>query len=308
MESDILIIGSGPAGYTASIYAARAGRKTALIIGPQQGGQLMITSFIENYPGFADPISGPELMECMRKQAENVAVEMVQDTISAVDFSMSPLKCIGESGTEYCGRAVIIATGASAKWLGIPGESAYRGRGVSSCATCDGFFFKNKNVAVIGGGNTAVEEATYLTNFARSVTLIHRRDSLRAEKLMQRRFLDNPKINVLWNTTVTEIIGDGSRVTELLLRNVLDNSVSQVPIDGVFVAIGHRPATSIFAEKVAMDENGYIITQNGSQQTSVPGVFAAGDVCDPVYRQAATSVGQGCMAAMEVDRFLSINV
>ncbi|MDR3179669.1 MAG: thioredoxin-disulfide reductase [Holosporaceae bacterium] len=305
MESDILVMGSGPAGYTASIYAARAGRKTTLIIGPQPGGQLMITSFIENYPGFADPISGPELMERMREQAEKIGVEMVSDTICAVDFSPKQLKCRGESGIDYCARSVIIATGANSKWLGISGETAYRGTGVSSCATCDGFFFRNKKVAVIGGGNTAVEEATYLTNFATSVTLIHRRNSLRAEKLMQQRLLDNPKINVLWNTVVTEILGDGNRVTGLSLRNMSDDSTSQMPIDGVFVAIGHQPATSIFAGKIAMDENGYIIIQNGGQQTSVPGVFAAGDVCDPVYRQAATSVGQGCRAAIGADRFLS---
>jgi thioredoxin reductase (NADPH) len=308
MESDILIIGSGPAGYTASIYAARAGRKTRLITGPQPGGQLMITSFIENYPGFADPISGPELMERMREQSERVGVEMVSDIVCAVDFSANPLKCVGESGAEYRSKSVIIATGASSKWLGIPGETAYRGLGVSACATCDGFFFRNKNIAVIGGGNTAVEEAIYLTNFARSVTLIHRRDSLRAEKLMQQRLLENPKINVIWNTVVTEILGDGNRVTELSLRNISDNSDSRMLIDGIFVAIGHQPATFIFAGKIDMDENGYIITKNGCQQTSVAGVFAAGDVCDPVYRQAITSAGQGCMAAINADRFITLRL
>ncbi|GHU16772.1 thioredoxin reductase [Alphaproteobacteria bacterium] len=306
MESDVLIIGSGPAGYTASVYAARAGRKTRLIAGSQQGGQLMITSFIENYPGFMDPISGPELMDRMREQSEKVGVEIAQDVICDVDFSTNPLKCIGESGTVYESKSVIIATGANSKWLGVPGETKYRGTGVSACATCDGFFFKNKEVAVVGGGNTALEEAIFLTNFAKSVTLIHRRDTLRGEKLMQKRLLENPKIKVIWNTTVEDIIGDGNRVTALQLQNVSDNSVSEMPIDGVFIAIGHQPATSVFAGKIEVDENGYIITKDRTK-TSVVGVFAAGDVCDPIYRQAITSAGQGCMAAVDADKFLSVN-
>ncbi|GHU11925.1 thioredoxin reductase [Alphaproteobacteria bacterium] len=306
MKSDVLIIGSGPAGYTASIYAARAGRKTKLIAGPQQGGQLMITSFIENYPGFVDPISGPELMDRMREQAEKIGAEIVQDVICDVDFSTNPFKCVGESEIVYESKSVIVATGASSKWLGIPGETKYRGTGVSACATCDGFFFRNKEIAVVGGGNTALEEAIYLTNFAKSVTLIHRRDTLRGEKVMQKRLLENPKIKVVWNTTVADILGDGNRVTAIQLLNVSDNSVSEMPIDGVFIAIGHQPATSVFVGKIDMDANGYIITKDGTK-TSVAGVFAAGDVCDPTYRQAITSAGQGCMAGIDSDKFLSVN-
>ncbi|MDR2268408.1 MAG: thioredoxin-disulfide reductase [Holosporaceae bacterium] len=317
--ADILVIGSGPAGYTAAIYGARAGRSVRIISGQQPGGQLMITSFIENYPGFVDPISGPFLMDQMKSQAEKVGAEIISDTIVSVDFSEQPLLCRGESGVSYEGKTVVIATGANAKWLGIPGEEKYRGAGVSACATCDGFFFRNRDVAVIGGGNAAVEEAIYLTNFARSVALVHRRDQLRAEKIMQERLFANGKIEVLWNMKVIDILGDGNKVTDLLLASTStshstshststsasDNGEVKKPIDGVFVAIGHQPATSIFDGKLEIDENGYIITEGKTSRTSVPGVFAAGDVCDPHYRQAVVSAGQGCIAAIDADRFLS---
>lgn len=309
--ADVLVIGSGPAGYTAAIYAARAGRVTHLITGAQQGGQLMITSSIENYPGFASSISGPELMEQMRQQVESMGVKIICDTIASVAFSVlvdsssKLFKAAGESGAVYESKTVIIATGAGACWLGIPGESEYRGRGVSACATCDGFFFRNKDVAVVGGGNVAVEEAIFLTNFAKSVTLIHRRDALRAEKIMQERLFENPKVNVLWDTVLSEIEGDGNKVTRLKLRDTKTNEVSYKEIDGVFVAIGHQPNTAIFKGKIDLDAAGYIVTESGTVKTSVDGVFAAGDVCDPIYRQAITSAGQGCMAAIEADRFLA---
>jgi thioredoxin reductase (NADPH) len=302
--TDILVIGSGPAGYTAAIYGARAGRTTKIITGSQQGGQLMITSFIENYPGFIDPISGPVLMDQMRQQTEKMGVEMIYDVIKSVDFSENPFICVGESGTEYKSKTIIIATGANAKWLGVPGEKKYQGAGVSACATCDGFFFRNKDVAVIGGGNTAIEEAVYLANFAKSVTLVHRRSELRAEKIMQERLLSNSKIEVMWNTRVIDILGDGNKVNGLLLADVQNQSETQKVLDGVFIAIGHQPATSIFANHLKTDENGYIITNNASTCTSVEGVYAAGDVCNPIYRQAVVSAGQGCMAALDADRFL----
>jgi thioredoxin reductase (NADPH) len=302
--SDVLIIGSGPAGYTASIYAARAGHKTSLITGPRRGGQLMITSLIENFPGFPDPVSGPMLMEYMQRQVENLGVWILADAVESADFSDAKIKkCRGESGTIHRAATVIIATGANARWLGIPGEAGYHGAGVSACATCDGFFFRNKDVVVVGGGNTAAEEAIFLTNFAKSVTLIHRRDNLRAEKIMQQRLFENPKISILWNTVIVEIMGDGKKVTELLLKNVQDNSKSSKVTDGVFVAVGHQPATEIFADQLELDADGYIVTRNG-RGTSVDGVFAAGDVCDKTYRQAITSAGYGCMAAMEADKFL----
>ena len=303
---DVLVIGSGPAGYTAAIYAARAGRKVVLLTGTQQGGQLIITSFIENYPGFADPISCPELMEKMRLQSEKVGVDIVYDVINRVDFSRHPFKCFGESAV-YESKAVIIATGANAKWLGLDSETKYVGRGVSACATCDGFFFRNKEVAVIGGGNTAVEEALYLTNFAQHVTLIHRRDTLRAERIMQQRLFVNEKIKILWNTEVRDIIGNDEKVTGLSLQNTQTNEMSEMPIDGVFVAIGHQPATSIFVGQLKTDDNGYIIKDSLSSKTSVEGVFVAGDVCNPTYRQAVVSAGQGCIAGIDADKFLSIN-
>jgi thioredoxin reductase (NADPH) len=303
--TDILVIGSGPAGYTAAIYGARAGRSVRLIVGQQPGGQLTITSLVENYPGFAEPVSGPGLMEQMRQQCEKAGAEAVCDAIESVDFLRRPFVCKGETGTSYESETVIIATGANAKWLGVPGEEKYRGAGVSACATCDGFFFRNKTVAVIGGGNTAVEEAIYLTNFAEKVVLIHRRDRLRAEKVMQDRLLSNPKIEVMWNKRVAEISGDGEKVTGLLLADVGDGTETEKRVDGVFVAVGHSPATGIFNGTPATDENGYIITSGVC--TSVEGVFAAGDVCDPRYRQAVVSAGQGCMAAVEADKFLSVN-
>ncbi|MDR2067914.1 MAG: thioredoxin-disulfide reductase [Holosporaceae bacterium] len=301
---DVLIIGSGPAGYTAAIYAARAGRSTKVIVGDQPGGQLTTTSFVENYPGFPEPISGQELMDRMRLQAENIGLAMEQDVIKSVDFSNQPFICLGESGIPYKSRSVIIATGASAKWLGIPGEAQYRGAGVSSCATCDGFFFKNKEVVVVGGGNTAVADAIYLAKFARSVVLIHRRDHLRAEKIMQKHLLEHPKISVVWNSEVKNIMGDGTKMTGLQLRNVLDDSETEKAADGIFIAIGHKPATEIFRSKLDLNDDGYIIAKTGSARTSVAGVFAAGDVCDPTYRQAITSAGQGCMAALDANQFL----
>jgi thioredoxin reductase (NADPH) len=298
---DVLVIGSGPAGYTAAIYAVRAGYEVKLITGNQDGGQLTITSFIENYPGFSEKITGPELMMKMKQQTENLGVQIEYDMIESVDFSNKPFVCKGESGNIYESRSVIIATGANAKWLGLESEDRYKNKGVSACATCDGFFFKNKIVAVVGGGNAAVEEAIYLTNFAEKVYLIHRRDSLRAEKIMQDRLMENPKIEVVWNSRVAEILGDEKRVTGILLEN--NGELRKIELDGVFVAIGHSPATKIFEGKLDLDENGYIIVDG--TKTSVRGVFAAGDVCDPIYRQAIVSAGQGCKAAIDADKFLS---
>ena len=299
---DVLVIGSGPAGYTAAIYAVRAGYKVKLITGNQDGGQLTITSFIENYPGFSEKITGPQLMMQMRQQAENLGVDVEYDMIESVDFSNRPFICKGESGNVYESRSIIVATGANAKWLGLESENKYKNKGVSACATCDGFFFKNKIVAVVGGGNAAVEEAIYLTNFANKVFLIHRRDSLRAEKIMQTRLLENPKIEVIWNSRVAEVLGDEKRVTGVLLEN--SGELRKIELDGVFIAIGHSPATKIFEGKLNLDENGYVVVDG--TKTSVKGVFAAGDVCDPIYRQAIVSAGQGCKAAIDADKFLSI--
>lgn len=299
---DVLVIGSGPAGYTAAIYAVRAGYKVKLITGNQDGGQLTITSFIENYPGFSEKITGPQLMMQMRQQAENLGVDVEYDVVESVDFSNRPFVCKGESENTYESRSVIIATGANAKWLGLESEDKYKNRGVSACATCDGFFFKNKTVAVVGGGNAAVEEAIYLTNFANKVFLIHRRDALRAEKIMQARLFENPKIEVVWNSQIAEVLGDEKRVTGVLLES--DGELRKIDLDGIFVAIGHSPATKIFKGKLNLDENGYIIVDG--TKTSVKGVFAAGDVCDPIYRQAIVSAGQGCKAAIDADKFLSI--
>ncbi|MCR4555226.1 MAG: thioredoxin-disulfide reductase [Alphaproteobacteria bacterium] len=299
---DVLVIGSGPAGYTAAIYAVRAGYKVKLITGNQDGGQLTITSFIENYPGFSEKITGPQLMMQMRQQAENLGVDVEYDVVESVDFSNRPFVCKGESENTYESRSVIIATGANAKWLGLESEDKYKNRGVSACATCDGFFFKNKTVAVVGGGNAAVEEAIYLTNFANKVFLIHRRDTLRAEKIMQARLFENPKIEVVWNSRVAEVLGDEKRVTGVLLES--NGELRKIDLDGIFVAIGHSPATKIFKGKLNLDENGYIIVDG--TKTSVKGVFAAGDVCDPIYRQAIVSAGQGCKAAIDADKFLSI--
>ncbi len=310
-HTKVLIIGAGPAGYTAAIYAARANLKPLMVQGMQPGGQLMITTEVENFPGFADVIQGPWLMEQMRLQAEHVGTEMVADLITKVDFSQRPFICEGDSGDQYRAETVIIATGAQARWLGLPNEEAFRGHGVSACATCDGFFFRNRAVAVVGGGNTAVEEAIYLTNHASKVTLIHRRDSLRAERIMQDRLFKNPKVEVIWDTAVDDVVGEGKglakTVTALQLRNLKTGQTSSLPVDGLFVAIGHVPATDVFKGHVPMDESGYLLTKPGITATDIPGVFAAGDVTDHIYRQAVTAAGMGCMAALEAERFLAAN-
>lgn len=310
--TNVLIIGSGPAGYTAAIYAARANLSPVLVTGMEMGGQLTITTDVENYPGFADPIQGPWLMEQMKAQAEHVGTKLITDLIVDVDFSKRPFTAIGDSGTTYTAETVIICTGAKARWLGIESEPKYRGYGVSACATCDGFFYRGKEVAVVGGGNSAVEEALFLTQFASKVTLIHRRDSLRAEKIAQDRLFANPKISVIWDSAVEEIIGNppGTKdapigVTGVKLKNLKTNATSELKLDGVFVAIGHDPATELFKGKIAMDESGYILTAPDSTATNISGVFAAGDVKDKVFRQAVTAAGMGCMAALEADRFIA---
>jgi thioredoxin reductase (NADPH) len=304
-HSKVLIIGSGPAGYTAAIYAARANLKPLMVTGFEPGGQLMITTDVENYPGFADVIQGPWLMEQMRKQAEHVGTVMVSDYIQDVDLGTRPFRATGDNGQVYTGDTLIIATGAKARWLGLPSEETYRGKGVSACATCDGFFFRGKEVAIVGGGNSAVEEALFLTNFCSKVTLIHRRDSLRAEKIAQDRLFSNPKVHVIWDTVVEDIVGDATGMTGLKLKNIKTGTHSDFQAHGLFVAIGHDPATSLFKGKLEMDENGYILKAPDSTATSIPGVFAAGDVADHVYRQAVTAAGMGCMAALEADRFLA---
>jgi thioredoxin reductase (NADPH) len=303
----VLIIGSGPAGYTAAIYAARASLSPVLMAGLEPGGQLTITTDVENYPGFADVIQGPWLMEQMAAQAEHVGTRIVHDLIIRVDFATRPFRCVADSGDVFLADAVIIATGAQARWLGIESEQHLRGRGVSACATCDGFFYRGKAVAVVGGGNTAVEESLYLTHHADSVTLIHRRDSLRAEKILQKRLFDHPKISVVWDSVVEEIEGGGSPevVTGVRLRHVKTGAYDRLPVDGVFIAIGHSPTTAIFAGQVAMDREGYILTDPGTTRTSVDGVFAAGDVQDKVFRQAVTAAGTGCMAALEAEKWLA---
>jgi thioredoxin reductase (NADPH) len=302
----VLIIGSGPAGYTAAIYAARASL-SPILVGLEPGGQLTITTDVENYPGFADVIQGPWLMEQMAAQAGHVGTRIVHDLITRVDFSRRPFLCVADSGDEFFADAVIISTGAQARWLGIESEERLQGRGVSACATCDGFFYRGKEVAVIGGGNTAVEEALHLTQHADSVTLVHRRDALRAEKILQARLLAHPKIKLVWDSVVEEIEGGGSPevVTGVRLRNVKTGTMERLAVDGVFIAIGHTPNTAIFAGQVAMDSEGYIQTELGSTRTSVEGVFAAGDVQDKVFRQAVTAAGTGCMAALEAEKWLA---
>ena len=307
MHTKVLIIGSGPAGYTAAIYAARAMLEPVMVQGFQPGGQLTITTDVENYPGFGDIIQGPWLMEQMYKQASNVGTKMITDEIKSVDFSQKPFKAIGEGGEIYTADTVIISTGASARWLGLESETKFQNNGVSACATCDGFFFQDKNVCVVGGGNSAVEEALYLSNIAKSVTLIHRRDSLRAEKILQDRLFADEKINVIWNSTVVEIMGDET-VNKLKLQSTEDDSIVEFETDGLFVAIGHDPATSIFKGQVRMDADGYIKVKPNSTATNIPGVFAAGDVQDKIYRQAVTAAGMGCMAALEAEKFLSAPV
>ncbi len=304
-HSKVLIIGSGPAGYTAAIYAARANLEPLMVTGYEPGGQLMITSDVENYPGFAEKIEGPWLMEQMKLQAEKVGTKTISDMITSVDFKSRPFKATGDSGAVYTADTVIISTGAKARWLGIPSEEKFRGRGVSACATCDGFFYKNKEVLVVGGGNSAVEEALFLANICSKVTLIHRRDSFRAEKIMQDRLFKNNKIEVIWDTALEEVIGDSTGMTGAKVKNVKTDAVTEIKAHGLFVAIGHVPATDIFKGTLDMDANGYIITAGDSTATSIPGVFAAGDVTDHTYRQAVTAAGMGCMAALEADRFLA---
>ncbi|MBS0469470.1 MAG: thioredoxin-disulfide reductase [Proteobacteria bacterium] len=306
-HSKVIILGSGPAGCTAAVYAARAMLEPTLIAGIQPGGQLTITTEVENYPGFAEAIQGPWLMEQMQAQAAHLGTKMVQDTIVDVDLSRRPFTLKGDSGTVYSCDTLIIATGASANWLGLPSESKFQGFGVSACATCDGFFFRGKNVAVVGGGNTATEEALFLTNFADKVTLVHRRDSFRADKTNQARVMANKKIDCLFDTEVVEVLGTEAPkgVTGVTLRNTVTGSSRELAVDGLFVAIGHSPATDLFKGKLEMDETGYIKTAPDSTHTSVAGVFAAGDVKDKVYRQAVTAAGMGCMAALEAERFLA---
>jgi thioredoxin reductase (NADPH) len=303
----VLIIGAGPAGFTAAIYAARANLHPMLVAGLQPGGQLTVTTDVENYPGFADVIQGPWLMEQMAAQAEHVGTRIVHDLVVGVDFSAHPFRCHGDSGDIYVAESVIVATGAQARWLGLPSEERLRGAGVSGCATCDGFFFRGRRVAVVGGGNTAVEDALFLTHHADRVTLIHRRDRLRAEQILQQRLFANPKIEVVWNSAVEEILGEGKPeiVRGVRLRNLRTGALSHLLVDGVFVAIGHTPNTGVFAGQVAMDAEGYIVTAPGTSRTSVEGVYAAGDVQDKVYRQAVTAAGTGCMAALEAEKWLS---
>jgi thioredoxin reductase (NADPH) len=306
-HTKVLIIGSGPAGYTAAIYAARAMLEPVLISGLQTGGQLTITTDVENYPGFADVIQGPWLMEQMHAQAKHVGTRLMTDYVLSVDLSQRPFKVACDSGAHYTADALIIATGAQAKWLGLDSEQTFQGFGVSACATCDGFFYRNKGVAVVGGGNTAVEEALYLANIAKSVTLIHRRNSLRAEKILQDRVLKHPKIKVLWNCGVEEICGTEQprSVTHLRLKDTQTGALSEHKTDGVFIAIGHQPATSLFTDQLQFRSSGYLWTAPDSTQTNVAGVFAAGDVADEVYRQAVTAAGLGCMAALEAERYLA---
>ena len=303
----VVIIGSGPAGYTAAIYSARAMLEPILIQGIQPGGQLTITTDVENYPGFADVIQGPWLMQQMHQQAEHVGTRLISNNVSKVVLAKRPFQIECDSGDRYLADSIIIATGAQARWLELPSEQKYRGYGISACATCDGFFYRGKNVLVVGGGNTAVEEALFLTNFASSVTVVHRRDRFRAEKILQDRLFRNPKISVLWNMVLEEVLGDGTplKVAAVRLRDVKTNAVSERRMDGVFVAIGHNPASELFAGQLEMRPAGYIKTAPFSTATSLPGVFAAGDVTDDVYRQAVTAAGQGCMAALEAERFLA---
>ena len=306
-HTKVLILGSGPAGYTAAIYAARAMLKPLLLQGIQPGGQLTITTDVENYPGFAEPIQGPWLMEQMEAQAKNVGTEIVLDHVNEVDLSKRPFFLNCESGDAYTCDVLIICTGAQARWLGLPSEDAFKGFGVSACATCDGFFYRGKEVVVIGGGNTAVEEAIFLTNFAKRVTLVHRRDSLRAERIMQERLFKNSKIEVVWDHAVEEIIGtaDPKSVTGIRLKHVKTGEITERSADGVFVAIGHSPATAIFKGQLEMNAGGYLVTAPDSTATSVPGVYAAGDVTDEVFRQAVTAAGLGCMAALEAEQYIA---
>ncbi|MEP0235601.1 thioredoxin-disulfide reductase [Roseibium sp.] len=306
-HTKLLIIGSGPAGYTAAVYAARAMMEPTLVAGIQPGGQLTITTEVENYPGFADPIQGPWLMEQMQKQAENVGTKIVYDTITKADLSVRLFRMEADSGTVYTADSVIICTGAQARWLGLPSEEEFMGAGVSACATCDGFFYRNKEVVVVGGGNTAVEEALYLANLASKVTLVHRRDSLRAERILQDRLFKHPKIDVIWDHAVDEILGGGmpKAVTGVRLKNAKSGETQEISADGVFIAIGHAPSVELFRGQLELKAGDYLVTEPDSTKTSIPGVFAAGDVTDDIYRQAVTAAGMGCMAALEAERFLA---
>jgi thioredoxin reductase (NADPH) len=306
-HSKVLIIGSGPAGYTAAIYAARAMLKPILVYGSEPGGQLSTTTDVQNYPGYSDVIQGPWLMDQMKEQSKAVGTEMIEDHIKKINLKEKPFKAIGDSGLEYTGDTIIISTGAQARWLNLKSEQEFRGFGVSGCATCDGFFFKDKEVAVIGGGNAAVEEAMFLTKFATKVKLIHRRDKLRAEKLLQKKLKENPKIEIIWDSVLEEVIGgkDPKGVTGIKIKNIKTNKSSEIKLHGLFIAIGHDPATSLFKGQLDMDKEGYLITKPDSTVTNIPGVFAAGDVKDKIFRQAVTAAGMGCMAALEAEKFVS---
>ena len=306
-HTKVLILGSGSAGYTAAIYASRAMLKPILISGIEPGGQLSTTTDVENYPGFAGVIQGPWLMEQMKEQAKTVGTELIDDHIKEVKLNEKPFQAIGDNGQIYTADSLIISTGAQARWLNIKSEQEFRGFGVSACATCDGFFFKEKEVAVVGGGNAAVEEAMFLTKFSSKVKLIHRRDSLRAEKLLQKKLMENKKIEIIWDSVVEEVIGDNEpkNVKGLKIKNLKTNKIDEIKIDGLFIAIGHDPATSLFKEQLDMDQEGYLITKPDSTETNIPGVYAAGDVKDKIFRQAVTAAGMGCMAALEAEKFLS---
>ena len=308
-HTKVLIIGSGPAGYTAAVYAARAMLKPILVHGMEPGGQLTTTTDVENFPGFAEVIQGPWLMEQMRDQAKAVGAEMIEDHIASVNLKSKPFEAVGDGGQKYTADSIIISTGAQARWLNIESEQKFRGFGVSACATCDGFFFKDKTVAIVGGGNVAVEEAMFLTKFASKVQLIHRRDSLRAEKMLQQKLMENKKIEIIWDSVVEEIIGDEEpkNVKGLIIKNVKTNNIKELKIDGLFIAIGHDPATQLFKDQLNMDKEGYLLTKPDSTETNIPGVFAAGDVKDKIFRQAVTAAGMGCMSALEAEKYLSSN-
>ena len=306
-HTKVLIIGSGPAGYTAAVYAARAMLKPIMVSGMEPGGQLTTTTDVENYPGFAEVIQGPWLMEQMRDQAKAVGTEMIEDHIASVNLKSKPFEAIGDDGQKYTADSIIISTGAQARWLNIESEQKFRGFGVSACATCDGFFFKDKTVAVVGGGNAAVEESMFLTKFASKVKLIHRRNALRAEKLLQSKLMANKKIEIIWDSVVEEVVGSDNpkNVKGLKIKNVKTNKIEELKIDGLFIAIGHDPATKLFKDQLDMDKEGYLITKADSTQTNIPGVFAAGDVKDKIFRQAVTAAGMGCMSALEAEKYLS---
>ena len=306
-HTKVLIIGSGPAGYTAAVYAARAMLKPILVHGMEPGGQLTTTTDVENFPGFAEVIQGPWLMEQMKEQAQAVGTEMIEDHIASVNLKSKPFEAVGDGGQKYTADTIIISTGAQARWLNIDSEQKFRGFGVSACATCDGFFFKEKTVAVVGGENAAVEEAMFLTKFASKVQLIHRRNELRAEKLLQKKLMENKKIEIIWDSVVEEVIGDEEpkNVKGLKIKNVKTNETKELKIDGLFIAIGHDPATQLFKDQLNMDKEGYLITKPDSTETNIPGVFAAGDVKDKIFRQAVTAAGMGCMSALEAEKFLA---